>query len=111
MKSYLDAVFEAIKLSPYISLALDANAICPAICGFAPEYIVKLTSQQELAIWQPAWPTVHVTLSACVEMINQAAPQYARARVSGDSPFKLMTSLMLKAVNTGSGYACWGVCS
>lgn len=76
MLSYLDAVLKAVKLSPHISLALEA--ICPTICGFALEHVVKLTSQQELAIWQPAWPTVRVTLSVCVEMAEQAAMQDAK---------------------------------
>lgn len=63
MCTYLNTVLQAVELSPNISPVPDR------ICTNAPLFVritwkvVKLTSQQELAIWQPAWPTVRVILS------------------------------------------------
>lgn len=43
---YLDAVLEAVKLKENKSVIEHVGLL-----------MEKLTSQQELAIWQPAWPT------------------------------------------------------
>jgi hypothetical protein len=49
--TYLDAVLEAVELDISVSSLVTFH-----------HYLLVFshrTSQQELAIWQPAWPTVH----------------------------------------------------
>ena len=53
-----------------------------------------LTSQQELAIWQPAWPTEKRGVSSA-DRREWVCLREGEARAGGASPFKLMTSLML----------------
>lgn len=66
--------------------------------GYASnQWQCKLTSQHELAIWQPAWPTVIIQVSIesnKADETDQGAVwrESSRAPGSVDIPFKLMTS-------------------
>lgn len=67
---------------------------------------LKLTSQHEFAIWQPAWPTTRVC--GQYQQLSLGVPPKAvkaRARVGCGVPFKLMTSLMVGLGRRG----CWGI--
>lgn len=54
MVSYLDAVLEAVKLH-IVSIATKVDV--PRVRAHHRISENNPTSQQELAIWQPAWPT------------------------------------------------------
>ena len=54
---------------------------------------IKLTSQQEFAIWQPAWPTSNIPGSA-FEILTGDVRGWMSA--NENLPFKLMTSLMME---------------
>lgn len=56
----------------------------------------KLTSQQEFAIWQPAWPTeARKSQQRLVVAGGSEVEMEARERGRADVPFKLITSLMV----------------
>ena len=58
-KPYLDAVFETIELALMLAYPMPFSPNC--VLRLAKRQpLSMLTSQQELAIWQPAWPTVRV---------------------------------------------------
>jgi hypothetical protein len=58
----------------------------------------RLTSQHELAIWQPAWPTVRVQCQhICVpKKFTEPGGQGAWGQEEVNIPFKLMTSRILE---------------
>lgn len=65
MHSYLDTVLEAVELyhahvSLNVSHAPASPSLCPETVSSLALHMDVLTSQQLLAIWQPAWPTTHV---------------------------------------------------
>lgn len=64
--------------------------------GDTASFRLALTSQHELAIWQPAWPTRRVQSQYQQIPAAGARPRRSRrVRVWGNVPLRLMTSLMV----------------
>jgi hypothetical protein len=53
------------------------------------------TSQQEFAIWQPAWPTVESRSQSQYTLLTGADQDPLPGARGENIPFKLMTSLIL----------------
>jgi hypothetical protein len=64
----LDAVLEAVELVGMLANVRSAGHRIPPLPfaaetrarSYGAKNVARLTSQHELAIWQPAWPTVRV---------------------------------------------------
>jgi hypothetical protein len=60
VRAYLDPVLEAVELQG----GPKSVAVLPGPVTTGTMFLkVNLTSQQELAIWQPAWPTIEIAVS------------------------------------------------
>lgn len=105
----LDAVLEAVELqSHHVSNRSPEAAVFPISMRIRSHPIAlhalsgsRLTSQQLLAIWQPAWPTIRVQSQHSVG-VSPSRPRGGQgAWGSGTGvniPFKLMTSRMVAGV-------------
>ena len=94
-EAYLDPMLEAVQLE--FSVRMQATAIGRVLSVF-------FTSQQELAIWQPAWPTVGEKHQQNLQSRLFASRRSRRAYSRGGTvPFRQMTSRMLNGSDRSSG--------
>ena len=73
--AYLNTVLKAIELKLRLASSSTQSIYFPRYLWVASKVANRLTSQHEFAIWQPAWPTIHMDESVYHRVLRLRAMQ------------------------------------